>query len=52
MGKRKTTPEQEAAFRAFRAESAERLARLREMVARGFAELSERRAQAERRESS
>lgn len=52
MGKRKPTPEQEAAFRAFRAESAVRLARLREMVERGLAELEVRRSQAERRESS
>lgn len=52
MGKRKPTDEQEAAFRAFRAESAKRMARLREMVEKGLAELEVRRAQTERRESS
>jgi hypothetical protein len=44
MKRRKKTPEEEAAYREFRRQSAENLRRLRELVARGTAELEARRA--------
>ena len=42
--RRKMTPEERAAYRKWRAESDERLRKLRELVERGWAELEEKRA--------
>jgi hypothetical protein len=44
MKRRKRTPEEEAAYREFRRQSAENLRRLRELVDKGMAELEARRA--------
>jgi hypothetical protein len=48
--RRKKTPEERAALAEFEVRSAANLARLRELVERGFAELREKRAAAERGE--
>jgi hypothetical protein len=48
--KQKMTEDELARFRSWEAESAARLAKLRDLVARGWAELEARRAAARRRE--
>ena len=48
--KRKLTPEERAELAAFEAQSAETLRRLRELVARGWAELEAKREAARRGE--
>jgi hypothetical protein len=50
--KRKRKKEADEAYRRFQIEADERLRRLRELVAKGLAELEEKRAQDARRASS
>jgi hypothetical protein len=52
MKRRRMSPEEEAAYREFRRQSAENLKKLREIVARGWEKLEAQRAQEERRASS